>query len=248
MYNPIGLAERTIDIVCSDNRRKYYRFRPSSFYGGIATADCVGCCLRCVFCWSWRQTTQPERYGNFYSPWEVAERLIGAAQRKGLRLLRISGNEPTLCREHLIKVLELIPADYQFILETNGILIGSDRTYAQELSRFPSVHVRVSLKGTCEEEFSRLTGAIPEGFRLQIKALEHLLEYGVHVHPACMISFSTPANIDALKKRLRQLNPAFEDLEAEELILYPAVEERLKDRNVDYFTGHRPERISAEQR
>ena len=110
------------------------------------------------------------------------------------------------------------------------------------------MHVRVSLKGTCEEEFSRLTGAIPEGFRLQIKALEHLLEYGVHVHPACMISFSTPANIDALKKRLRQLNPAFEDLEAEELILYPAVEERLKDRNVDYFTGHRPERISAEQR
>lgn len=134
-----------------------------------------------------------------------------------------------------------------FILETNGILIGSDITYAEELSRFSSLYVRVSLKGTNEEEFSRLTGAIPEGFQLQLKALENLNKYKVNAHPACMISFSPPENITALRKRLKAINPAFENFEAEELMLYPHVEERLKKLKVNYVTGYKPESIPAEQ-
>jgi hypothetical protein len=50
-----------------------------------------------------------------------------------------------------------------------------------------------------------------------------------------------------LKKRLRAIDPAFEDFEIEELILYPAVEKRLKKLRIRYFTGHRPDRIPAEQ-
>ncbi len=47
MYNPVEIAEITEKTVCENNRRRYYRFRPARFYGGISTADCVGCCLRC---------------------------------------------------------------------------------------------------------------------------------------------------------------------------------------------------------
>ena len=247
MFNPIELAELTRNIVCKNNKRKYYRFRSSRFYGGIATADCVGCCLRCVFCWSWNVVAKPQECGRFYSPQEVAGKLIAIAKSKKLRQLRISGNEPTICREHLIMVLELIPENYLFILETNGILIGSDITYAEELSRFTNIYVRVSLKGTNEEEFSRLTGAMPQGFQLQLAALEHLIKYKVNVHPACMISFSTDENIAALKKRLKAINPAFEDFEVEELILYPSVEERLRKMKVNYITCHKPESIPAER-
>ncbi len=247
MFNPLELAELTRNTVCKNNKRKYYRFRSSRFYGGIATADCVGCCLRCIFCWSWNIVAKPEVCGAFHSPEVVAGKLIAIAKRKKLRQLRISGNEPTICREHLVKVLECIPHDHLFILETNGIPIGSDTTYAKELSRFSNLYVRVSLKGTNEEEFSRLTGAVPEGFQLQLAALEHLNRYGANVHPACMISFSPPENIAALRKRLKAINPAFEDFEAEELILYPSVEERLKKLKVNYITGYRPQYIPAEQ-
>jgi uncharacterized Fe-S cluster-containing radical SAM superfamily protein len=247
MFDPVELAELTRNIVCKNNQRKYYRFRSSRFYGGIATADCVGCCLRCVFCWSWKVAIGPQECGHFYPPEEVARKLIAIAKSKKLRQLRISGNEPTICREHLIKVLEQIPEDYLFILETNGILIGSDMTYAEELSKFSNLYVRASLKGTCEEEFSRLTGAVPQGFQLQLKALEHLIKYGVNVHPACMISFSPPENITALRKRLKAIDHAFENFEVEELILYPSVEERLKKLKVNYMTCHRPESIPAEQ-
>lgn len=247
MFDPIEIVKLTRNVVCKNNLRKYYRFRSSRFYGGIATADCVGCCLRCVFCWSWDVTTRSEESGVFCTPEEVAKKLITIASKKNLSRLRISGNEPTICREHLIKVLELIPGNYVFILETNGILIGNDPTYAEELSRFPHLHVRVNLKGTCEEEFSKLTGAIPAGFQLQLKALEYLSKYGVNAHPACMVSFSTPENIKILKKRLKSINPLLEDFEAEELILYPSVEERLKKLKIDYRTCYRPDNIPAEQ-
>jgi len=247
MYDPVEIAEVTGKTLCKNDRRKYYRFRPARFYGGISTADCVGCCLRCVFCWSWNIVARPEEHGNFYTPEEVARRLINIARKKRLNQMRISGNEPTLCREHLINVLKLIPKDYIFILETNGILIGNDRTYAEELSHFHNLYVRVSLKGTCEEEFSRLTGSVPEGFQLQLRALEFLRDCEVRVHPACMISFSPRENIMALKKRLLAIDPAFEDFEVEELILYPAVLERLKTRDIRYLTGYRPDGIPAEQ-
>jgi len=247
MYNPVEIAEVTEKTVCKNNRRKYYRFRPARFYEGISTADCVGCFLRCVFCWSWNIVARPEEHGNLYDPEEVARRLLNIAKKKRLNQMRISGNEPTLCRENLIDVLKLIPENYLFILETNGILIGNDRTYAEELSAFHNLYVRVSLKGTCEEEFSRLTGSVAEGFQLQLKALEFLKDCGVRVHPASMISFSPRENIASLKKRLRAIDPAFEDFEIEELILYPAVEERLKKMKLRYFTAHRPDRIPAEQ-
>jgi uncharacterized Fe-S cluster-containing radical SAM superfamily protein len=247
MLNPVDLAKTTSGIVGKNDKRKYYRFRPARFYGGISTADCIGCCLRCNFCWSWRETTKPEACGEFYSPEDVVQRLIGIAKSKRFRQLRISGNEPTLCREHLINVLTLIPKDYQFILETNGILIGSDETYAEELSRFHNLFVRVSLKGTCEDEFSRLTGAIPEGFQLQLKALENLMRYGGKTHPACMVSFSPPKNIQVLKKRLKAIKSSFGDFEIEELILYPAIEERLRKLKIHYFTGYRPDRVPTEQ-
>jgi len=247
MLDPIKFAGLTRDIVCKDHQRKYYRFRFARFYGGIATADCLGCCLRCVFCWSWDKVIKPDHFGEYYTSEEVAIRLISIAKSKGYQQMRISGNEPTICRGHLIRVLQLIPTDFLFILETNGILIGNDESYAEDLSRFPSLYVRVSLKGTCEEEFSRLTGAIPEGFQLQLKALEYLVKHGVKVHPACMISFSPPENISVLRKRLKAIKHSFEDFEVEELILYPSIVKRLKNMKVEYKTGHRPDRIPAEQ-
>ena len=187
--DPLARAEEVGKIVRSGEKRKYYRFRPAPFYGGIATADCVGCCLRCLFCWSWKMMTQPERVGKFYAPEEVAQNLLSIARKKDFRNLRISGNEPTLHRSHLLRILEQVPKNFQFILETNGILIGHDPSYAKDLSRFPNLYVRVSLKGASPEDFAKLTGMKAEGFSLQLEALEHLLAEGVDCFPAVMARF-----------------------------------------------------------
>jgi uncharacterized Fe-S cluster-containing radical SAM superfamily protein len=113
-------------------------------------------------------------------------------------------------------------------------LIGHDSSYAQDLSRFNNLYVRVSLKGACPEDFTRLTVAKPEGFELQLKALEHLVGKGVDCSPAVMANFSTLEDIKKLKERLEDIRPDFADFEEEELILYPFVEEHLQKAGLKY--------------
>ena len=240
LYDPIKRAEKTARIVCRGDRRRYYRFRPARFYGGIGTADCLGCCLRCLFCWSWDRVVQPGRYGDFYSPQQVAGKLVSIAYQRGFRQVRISGNESTLARDHLIQVLRQIPGDLLFILETNGILIGHDPTYAQDLSKFKNLYVRVSIKGSSEAEFARLTGAEPSGFKLQIQALENLVRSNVNANPAIMVTFSTRQNIKTLRRLLKEIDEDFEDFEMEELVLYGKVEERLLRAGLECDAAHEP--------
>jgi uncharacterized Fe-S cluster-containing radical SAM superfamily protein len=247
MYDPLEKAEETAKIVCKGNLRKYRRFRPARFYGGIATADCVGCNLLCRFCWSWREAVRPEACGEFLAPEAVAGRLTDIARRNRFGKVRISGNEPTICREHLIEVLEIIPKDLLFILETNGILIGHDGAFAGRLARFPNLYVRVSLKGTTGEEFSMLTGASPAGFLLQLRALEYLHRAGVRVQPAVMVSFSPVENVEGLRKRLGAIAPELAEIEVEELVLYREVEERLKKAGIRYRTAYTPDGTPPEQ-
>jgi uncharacterized Fe-S cluster-containing radical SAM superfamily protein len=247
MSDPVKRAEEVAAIVCRGDERKYYRFRPARFYGGIATADCVGCFLRCIYCWSWHEVIRPEASGRWYSPRAVAGELTGIARKKRFRQVRVSGNEPTLAREHLLKVLELIPGDILFILETNGILIGHDRSYAAALSRFRNLHVRVSFKGASEEEFALLTKVEPVGFELQLAALRNLRAAGVEAHPAVMVSFSTEDHVGNLRKILGEIDPTFSDFEVEELVLYGDVEKRLRQAKIDYSTAWTPRTIPPEQ-
>lgn len=225
MFDPIELSKATEKVVCKNNLRKYYRFRSAGFYGGIATADCVGCNLRCIFCWAWNVVNNPTKIGDFYSPEEIAEKLTSIAKKKGFSQVRISGNEPTISKKHLLSVLKLIPSSLHFILETNGILIGYDKNYAKELAKFPNLHVRVSLKGSNEEEFTRLTGANAESFDLQLNALRNLINASVSCH-AALIEIAK-ADLRGLKAKLKAIDTKLEDIEIEPLIAYPAVKVRL---------------------
>lgn len=230
--------------------RKYYRIRPARWYGGIVTADCVGCGLLCKFCWvSDVVMNRPYDVGSFYTPKRVADSLVTLARKCKLDLLRISGGEPTVGKQHLLEVLENLRGKvYRFILETNGILIAHDESYAENLAKYNFIHVRVSLKGCNPQEFALLTGAKPEGFNLQLKALEKLFEAKVSCHPSVMASFSPKRNIQSLMERLRQISPKLaEEIEIEELILYPHVVRRLRNYKLRYFTGYAPEKVPPEQ-
>ena len=68
----------------------------------------------------------------------------------------------------------------------------------------------------------------PEGFDYQIKALEYLTEEGVDCFPAVMANFSSKDKIKKLRQRLKEIRPDFEDVEEEELILYPFVQENFR--------------------
>jgi uncharacterized Fe-S cluster-containing radical SAM superfamily protein len=212
--------------------RRYCRTRCAMWYGGIVTADCVGCNLMCRFCWvSDSNMKWPAKQGEFLSPKQVADNLVRLGGAYGVKQFRISGGEPTLGRLHLIGVLEALKnVDCKFILETNGIPLAVDDSFVRELVRYRFVHVRVSFKGCTSQEFSRITGARPENFELQFEALRKLHDYGVSCHPSVMAAFSTKPRLAQFAITLERIDPRLSaDLELEELIVYPHVARRLKD-------------------
>ena len=232
MYNPIELSKKTEDIVINGIMKKYYRFRATGFYGGIATADTVGCNLRCKFCWSGNSVWNAKNAGEFYSPEYVVNELHEIAKKNGYSQIRISGGEPTIGRKHLIKLLKNIRPEFLFILETNGILLGADKTYAEELSQFKNLHVRVCLKGSTQEEFSWLTGA-GEGFAYQLKALENLRDSNMNFNIALV---SVKGDKQKLFDRLKEINLGRIMMEEEEIKLYPMVRKRLDGEGIlNYF-------------
>lgn len=232
MYDPIELSKITEKIVTKNDMKKYYRFRPTAFYGGIATADTVGCNLRCKFCWSINSVCNSKNTGEFFSPEKVASILNILAKKKVYRQVRISGGEPTIGKHHLIKLLKYIDTDLLFILETNGILLGEDNKYVDKLSQFHNLHIRVCLKGVNPEEFSFLTGA-KSGFNYQLKSLEILKDKGLNFNIAVV---TLKKDKKELYKKLQEMNLEKIMIEEEEIKLYPQVKKRLKkEALLNYF-------------
>lgn len=230
--------------------RKYWRFRCDRWYGGIVTADAVGCGLLCKYCWvSDAVMFQPAETGRFYRPDVVSKILVDMAKKKGIGQLRVSGGEPTIGKVHLLQLLDHLEGrGLLFILETNGILIGDDQKYAEDLTQHKFIHVRVSLKGCNENEFATLTGAQPEDFKLQLKALENLVRANVKCHPAVMTSFSTQQSQQQLTERLRKISSMLaEELEIEELILYPSVKRKINKHGLKPYSAYTPNEVPQER-
>jgi uncharacterized Fe-S cluster-containing radical SAM superfamily protein len=233
-FDPLELARETEEIVCRGRSRKYTNFYSTKVYGGIATGYACGCCLRCVFCWVDWSRDFPESNGRFYSPEEVFSTLGETARKFKVKKLRVSGAEPTLGREHLLGLLELVEASEfdVFILETNGILFGSDKGYVEKISKFKKPHVRVSLKAGTPEAFTRKTGAKAESFELPFKAIRNLLDYGASFHVAAMSLDPRIMKADerrSLVERIAEIDPRLlTSLEEEVIDPYKATLARLR--------------------
>lgn len=205
LFNPIEQAKNAEEIVMSEGCRKYYRFRYARYYGGIITADAVGCNLLCYYCWNRNRNLEPEKHGMFFSPKEVAEELTELANKHNVDLYRISGAEPVLgnkSMEHLVEVIKMIP-NGQWIIETNGIMLGQmpelcDLLY---LSNLP-IAVRVSIKGWDMPSFEQVTGAEGRFWHLQIEALRNLKEREIVAYPAVMYDLFRETGIQKIAKKL----------------------------------------------
>ncbi|MEW6327934.1 MAG: radical SAM protein [Thermodesulfobacteriota bacterium] len=186
-FDPLELAASTEEIACKDSMRKYTDFYCTGVYGGISTGYAVGCCLRCIFCWVDFSRDFPEEFGRFYSPESAFEQLLRNAKKDRVKRMRISGGEPTLCRSHLLGLLDLIEGtNYLFILETNGILLGVDEGYVRALTRYKNIHLRVSLKAGSPGGFEKRTGARGDFYELPYQAIGHLMREGIPLNVAAM--------------------------------------------------------------
>jgi uncharacterized Fe-S cluster-containing radical SAM superfamily protein len=251
-FNPVQLATETERIVTREGpdglERKYAGIYSAPVYRGIATGYAVGCCLRCIYCWGNWSRDFPEIFGEFYSPKTVAEKLFKAAEAgiispgwerfKGLKVekLRLSGSEPTLAKNHLISILRhVMESKYRlFILETNGILIGNDASYAERLAEFKKkLYVRVSFKAATPDGFTRRTGAMGQFYESPFKALKQLLDEGINARAAAMTDAQVMPEEERqmLIAKLDNIDPSADyhtNLEEEEIDSYDTTMARMR--------------------
>ena len=265
-FDPLELARETEKIVTRQRpeglERKYTDFYSVPVYRGIATGYSVGCCLRCVYCWSNWSRDFPERFGEFYSPKEVAQRLFKAAEDgivysdywrrliPKVNKLRLSGCEPTIGKEHLLSVLKYVEdSKYPlFILETNGILFGADRDYVKRVAKFASkIYVRVSLKAGTAESFTQRTGAIGKYYELPFKALKYLLDEGIFARAAAMTDprIMPKGERKILIEKLSGIDPRYRkgELEEETIDSYDTSIKRLKAYTNEEFAKKLEEKL-----
>lgn len=234
-YCPIALGQAMENIVVDGNRRKYTQLgRSLRFYGGTTSATEVGCNLRCKFCFSDKPVWKPKTTGRFYSPQQVFDGLAKNARRHGHKTISASASEGTLGRQHLFELLDLVEqSEFIYILETNGMTLGADADFAQQLSRYRRLHVRVSIKGANEAEYALLTGARVSSYELPFLALRHLINAGVSCNACVMASFSSEQTLKDLRARLYAIQPGIlKSLEVENITLFPKVQERLEKYNL----------------
>ena len=236
-FDPITLSSLIKESICKDSSMKYREFYRSGPHGGVSTGYVAGCCLRCIFCWTDESRDEPEKFGKFYSPEEAFEELMRNANIKGIKRLRLSGGEPTICREHLFSLIGLIQDTESILtLETNGILLGNDEGYVEKLSQYNQFHVRVSLKAGTPEGFQRITGAQADFYELPYKSLKYLLKYKMSFHAAAMTDprIMPPDEKNALLIKLKGIG--YDNfLEEETCGPYPHAILRLKEAGLSVF-------------
>jgi uncharacterized Fe-S cluster-containing radical SAM superfamily protein len=235
-FNPVERAEKVENFVMKDLERKYYRFRYARYYGGIVTADAVGCCFLCAYCWNYLRNLNLEKFGEFYSPEKASEKILQIMRKKSVNKVRVSGAEPILGEksfEHFCKLVEKIfeeEPSAEFILETNGLILGLNEKFCKKLAEYP-ILVRVSIKGWNEKSFEKISGAEGKFFVYPLKAIKNLQDYGVEAWPAVMQDFFGYEEIKTLEKKLKEFGIKGE-IEIEYLEKYPFVLRNLEKRGI----------------
>lgn len=235
-FDPLRRAEEVERLVLKGGKRLYYRFRPAPYYGGIATADAIGCSFLCAYCWNYSRNLDPARYGRYYSSQDVASILLKIAAKRSFRRFRITGSEPILGEEsleHFREVVELVSDERPhsvFILETNGLFLGY-RSELIERLKSGNLWTRIALKGVDENSFENITGARKEFFDYPLQALKEMEKKRMKVWPAVMGALFTADEVSRLENILSEQGIKA-SLEEEILEDYPFVLDNMRRRKV----------------
>ena len=186
--------------------------------------------LRCKFCFSDKPVWKPKKTGKLYSPQQVFDGLAKNARKYGHKLISASASEGTIGKGHLFELLDLVEqSEFIYIPETNGMTLGADPEYCQQLAKYKRIHVRVSIKGSSPDEYFDLTGARPDSYWLPYEAMRNLIDAGVSCNACLMASFSSDEGIEQVKRIFTGASwHPWKSLEVETITLFPKVQERLR--------------------
>jgi uncharacterized Fe-S cluster-containing radical SAM superfamily protein len=227
---PFDVIDRSKEIesfVMDQGMRRYYRFRWAPFYGpaGIVTGDMLGCNFLCAYCWNYARNEKPG-YDAFHSPGDVAAKLRSIAKGKSCSQYRLSGAEPFLGKasaRHVAQVIESLDGYNQFVIETNGFMLGLEPSIVDAFKDYDNIFWRVTIKGHDASTFEKVTGCQGKYYQLPLMAIDFLAAEG--------LNYQVAFNPDIVKRSALKLPPGA-DIEFERMRSYAGVKERMKSRGI----------------
>ncbi|HBV95598.1 MAG: hypothetical protein JL50_09920 [Peptococcaceae bacterium BICA1-7] len=151
----------------------------------------AGCNMRCLHCYN-KSGDADQKTALKAAHWlGLCRELVDSG---GVFLCNLSGGEPLLLGDDLIKIMDVLHQDGTiFILNTNGYLV--DEGWVKKLSKFNYSYVQVSIDGIGEvhDRLRQKKGS----FQRAVRAAELFAEAGMTLSITSMV---TPENLDSMEQ------------------------------------------------
>ena len=166
LLNNLGINSMQDTRERNNAFEKEMGFRPPSL---LVLSPTMRCNIRCTGCYAFEYNKTQE--GDV--PFDVLERTMEEAREMGISFITITGGEPFLRKDELIRLFNKYN-DMFFIVYTNGTLI--DKKVAAELEAAGNVVPCISVEGYLKETDARRGGGVHDKV---LAAMETLKEKGV---------------------------------------------------------------------
>lgn len=203
-------------------------------YNKVFTIQLSGCDYDCNYCYVPRESNVANiKFGKYFSVKEIVNYFLSAAEKskEPIKVMRISGGNPTIIPEIILDIYNEIRNQNLNIylwIDTNL----SSLKYLEDLkSDFEKILVQKNIgvvgcfKGTCNEDFSLITGAEPHHYEKQFETAKWFLNRGADFYaylPALVYGNNVEEKSRKFIKRLKNLNKNLPlRTEVLEIISYP---------------------------
>lgn len=186
-------------------------------YSKVFTIQVAGCDFDCNYCYVPKQINVANpNLGKFFSAKEIIGHFLSAKERskEPMKVVRISGGNPTIIPEIIIDVYNEIKNQdlgvYLWVdsnLSTIKYLENLEGNLKNILNQ-KNVGVVGCFKGTCEEDFTLLTGAKAEYYKNQFETARWFLDQGTDFYvylPALVYENDIKRKLKGFIERLREL-------------------------------------------
>ncbi len=203
-------------------------------YSKVFTIQLAGCDFDCNYCYVPKQINVADpALGKFFSAKEIIDYFLSAKEKskEPMNVVRISGGNPTIVPEIIIDIYQEIKnqnLDVYLWIDSNLSTTKYLENLKNDLKNIfnqKNVGVVGCFKGTCEKDFSILTGAEPQFYESQFKTAEWFLGQGTDFYvylPALIYENNIEEKLKNFIERLRKLNKNLPlRVEVLEIIDYP---------------------------
>jgi len=166
MVNNLGMTALHDTTERMNKFKEEEGFRPPSL---IVLSPTMRCNLQCEGCYAFEYNKTQE--GDI--PFDVLVRTLEEARSMGIAFIVISGGEPFMRKDELIKIFKKFN-DMFFIIYTNGQLI--DKDCASELEKAGNAVPCISVEGYKDETDQRRGGGVHDKV---VEAMKNLKDKGV---------------------------------------------------------------------